>query len=212
MATACRTIKPLEPDKTKTSTTAPADPPSAEAPIVIAPPTPVTVASPAPPTVPAAPGTGPITPSHPHVARPRAGNVQSSGPSTPAKSIPIPAEPSTPRPPPVAASAAAPSPPAAVPDLAALEQRLRDTHAIGVFTKLSLKNQVDDLLERFRSTYRAQIRVPTPDLRQRYDLLLLKVVTLLQDDDPALARAIDSSREALWSILSDPVKFAKIQL
>jgi hypothetical protein len=96
--------------------------------------------------------------------------------------------------------------------LAALEQRLRDTHAIGVFTKLSLKNQVDDLLERFRSTYSANIRKPTPDLRQRYDLLLLKAVTLLQDDDPALAKAISSSKEALWGILSDPVKFAKIQL
>jgi hypothetical protein len=109
-------------------------------------------------------------------------------------------------------SAATLSPPAAVPDLAALEQRLRDTHAIGVFTKLSLKNDVDDLLERFRSTYRTQIRGPSPDLRQRFDLLLLKVVTLLQDDDPALARAISSSREALWGILSDPAKFAKIQL
>jgi hypothetical protein len=133
--------------------------------------------------------TSPVTPLHRPSAKPRAGSDQSSGAVAPAI-----------------------SPPAAVPDLAALEQRLRDTHAIGVFTKLSLKNQVDDLLERFRSTYRAQTPVPTSDLRQRYDLLLLKVVTLLQDNDPALARAISSSREALWGILSDPEKFANIQL
>jgi hypothetical protein len=92
-----------------------------------------------------------------------------------------------------------------------LEQRLRDTHAIGVFTKLSLKNQVDDLLERFRSAYREHPPMPTSGLRQPYDLLILKVVTLLQDNDPELARGISFSREALWGILSDPVKFAAIQ-
>ena len=48
-------------------------------------------------------------------------------------------------PPPVAKT---PEPPL---DVAALKARLRDTHAIGVFTKLALKNQVDDLLQQFRS-------------------------------------------------------------
>jgi hypothetical protein len=95
-------------------------------------------------------------------------------------------------------------------DLAALEQRLRDTHAIGVFTKLSLKNQVDDLLNAFRALYRGPNKRPTPELRQRYDLLLLKVLSLLQDSDPQLAAAIASSREAIWGILADPDKLATI--
>jgi hypothetical protein len=95
-------------------------------------------------------------------------------------------------------------------DLAGLEQRLRDTDAIGVFTKLSLKNQVDDLLDQFRDFYQGEIRVPLAELRQRYELLLLKVVTLLQDADQQLAKAIDSSREAIWGILADPQKFSKI--
>jgi hypothetical protein len=95
-------------------------------------------------------------------------------------------------------------------DLAALEQRLRDTRAIGVFTKLSLKNQVDDLLAEFRALYKGPNKHPTPQLRQRYDLLLLKVLSLLQDGDPNLAAAISSSREAIWGILADPEKFAKI--
>ena len=38
----------------------------------------------------------------------------------------------------------------------------------------------------------------------RYDLLVLKVMSLLQDDEPALAREIDLSREALWALLADP--------
>jgi hypothetical protein len=95
-------------------------------------------------------------------------------------------------------------------DLAGLEQRLRDTHAIGVFTKLSLKNQVDDLLDQFRGFYEGQIKVPLAALRQRYELLLLEVVTLLQDADKQLASAITSSREAIWGILADPKTFAKI--
>jgi hypothetical protein len=103
-----------------------------------------------------------------------------------------------------------PAPPAL--DLAGLEQRLRDTHAIGVFTKLSLKNQVDDLLGAFRAFHGGQAQPPLAELRQRYDLLLLKVLTLLQDGDPPLASAISASREAIWALLADRDKFQKIQL
>ncbi len=95
-------------------------------------------------------------------------------------------------------------------NLADLEQRLRDTHAIGVFTKLSLKNQVDDLLGEFRTLYQGPNKHPPAELRQRYDELLLKVLGLLQSGDPQLAAAVASSREAIWSILADPEKFSKI--
>jgi hypothetical protein len=97
-------------------------------------------------------------------------------------------------------------------DLAGLEQRLKDTHAIGLFTKLSLKNQVDDLLGAFRAFHGGQTQPPLADLRQRYDLLLLKVLTLLQDGDPPLASAIAASREAIWALLADRDKFQKIQM
>jgi hypothetical protein len=95
-------------------------------------------------------------------------------------------------------------------DLSSLQQRLRDTHAIGVFTKLSLKNQVDDLLAQFRAYYRGTLQVPLAELRQRYDLLLLKVLTLLQDGDPPLAATVMASKEAIWGILADPAKFASL--
>jgi hypothetical protein len=103
------------------------------------------------------------------------------------------------------------APPPAL-DLASLEQRLRDTHAIGVFTKLSLKNQVDDLLGAFRAYHGGQDKISLTALRQRFDLLLLKVLTLLQDGDPPLASAISSSREAIWGMLADREKFQKSQL
>lgn len=113
-------------------------------------------------------------------------------------------KPSVPSPAPAHAAPAAPL------DLGSLEQRLKDTHAIGVFTKLSLKNQVDDLLTQLRAHYRGDATVSLAGLRQRYDLLMLKVLSLLQDGDPSLAQAIGSSREAIWGILSDPSKLATV--
>jgi hypothetical protein len=114
-----------------------------------------------------------------------------------------------------AQTVAAPSAPAAAPapaslDLAGLKQRLRDSSAIGVFTKLALKNQVDDLMDKFRGFYDGQLKIQLTQLRQAYDLLVLKVLALLQDSDPALAKDIVASREAIWGLLSDPVKFATL--
>jgi hypothetical protein len=95
-------------------------------------------------------------------------------------------------------------------DLASLEQRLKSTNAIGVLTKITLKNQVDDLLNQFRAFYQGKLHTTMADLRRSYDLLVLKVLSLLQDGDQALATAIAASREAIWGILSDPTKFATI--
>lgn len=187
------------------------------------------VQQPAAPPTPAAPGT-----FKPESAPPAAAKSASSPPSaTPlsAQSTPAPASASkqSSGPPktspktssgaagaePKAATPTAPSPaltatkPAPL-DLNSLEQRLKDTRAIGVFTKLSLKNQVDDLLGDFRSFHKGPSQTPTPVLRQKFDLLILKVLSLLQDGDPSLASAISSSREALWQILIDPNKFSKI--
>jgi hypothetical protein len=95
-------------------------------------------------------------------------------------------------------------------DMKSLETRLKETKAIGVMTKIALKNQVDDLLDQFRAYYQGKLKITLAELRRPYDLLVLKVLSLLQDSDPTLAAAIVASREAIWSILADPVKFATI--
>ena len=100
--------------------------------------------------------------------------------------------------------------PAGTLDLATLEKRLRDTSAIGLFTKLSLKNQVDDLLQQLRGYHHKQATTPLSELRQRYESLLNKLLGLLQAGDPDLAQAIAASREAIWGILIDPTKFAAL--
>lgn len=109
------------------------------------------------------------------------------------------------------ATPAAKKPEAPAPlDVASLKTRLRETNAIGVLSKLALKNQVDDLLDLFRAAYRGGQKTTPVALRQPYDMLVMKVLALLQDSDPALARAIAGSREAIWGILSDPEKFSSV--
>jgi hypothetical protein len=106
-----------------------------------------------------------------------------------------------------AKSEAAKPAPAPTLDVAALKERLRSTSACGVFTKLALKNQMDDLLQQFRAQHQSGGAGGVNSLRQPYDMLVLKVLAVVQDGDPSLARMISGSREAIWGILADPVKF-----
>ncbi len=130
--------------------------------------------------------------------------------ATAAKPTATPAKPTaTPSPPTAAAPPASASPAKPTLDLKSLEQRLKDTKAIGLMTKLAVKNQVDDLVDQFRA-YHDGRRPPTlPDLRRPYELLLMKLLSLLQDKDPSLAQALNDSREAIWGILSDRDKFTQ---
>ena len=162
---------------------------------------------------------GPVRRSTPPTGEPEGRRAPGTDPARAeglkdAASSPAPAEP--PRPEESAAPRESTTPRPGMPegppalDLTSLEKRLRETKAIGVFTKLSLKNQVDDLLEQLAAFHEGRGHTPLAKLRESYDLLLLKVLSLLQDKDPALARDIAASREALWNLLADPAKFANL--
>ena len=208
-------------------------------PVPVAPPSaPITVVAEAPipamPQAEAAPTVAemPVLPSPPPAIQPvrpvePAPAARVAVPKVPAKVAPV----ASPKPPPrpVAAVTAVTAPPvqampkvAAVPaapqlspaplDFKSLAARLRETKAIGVFTKLALKNEVDDLVDRFRAYHKRQGTATLAELRRNYDMLLLKVLSLLQDSDPPLARDIVKSRAAIWSILEDPRKFTESNL
>ena len=146
----------------------------------------------------------PATPPVPPKAEPSPPKVAVEKPAAiepmPLAPAPSPAKPEAPPPP-------AAKPPAPTLDVAALKERLKETKAIGVFTKLALKNQVDDLLEQFQAHYQSRQKSDMAALRQAYNMLVLKVLSLIQDGDPTLAHTIAASREAIWGILADPVKF-----
>jgi hypothetical protein len=156
---------------------------------------------------PAAGETVPVAPAAPPAAEAAAKAPEAS--TAPAK----PAAKAPPQPAPKKEIAATvPAKPAAPPplDLDSLERRLKDTEAIGIMTKLTLKNQVSDLLGQFEGLYGGTIKTSLAELRQPYDLLILKVLSLLQDRDPPLAHDILASREAIWGILSDRDKFQNV--
>ena len=200
-------------------------------------PTPGTPEASTPPeTAPAKPGTTATArpedkgQSAPQAAKPA---TSAAAPAKPAASAP-PAQPATPATPapatkpatPPAQTAAKPAAPAQTPakpaapapgknptlDLTALKDQLKSTKAIGLMTKLSLKNQVDDLLDGFRDHYAGKGKSSMPQLRQSYDMLMMKVLSLLQDKDQRLASDIVASREVIWGLLADPQKFAALDV
>jgi len=71
-----------------------------------------------------------------------------------------------------------------------LVARIRKTGAIGFFTKLALKNQIDDLLSEFREFHTGVGGTELAVLNDQFNLLLMKVITLLQDDDTKLFQDI----------------------
>ncbi len=91
-----------------------------------------------------------------------------------------------------------------------LATRIRKTGAIGFFTKLTLKNQIDDLLSEFQRFHTGSGDIELPVLNDHFNLLLMKVITLLQDDDPKLFQDIVSAREILWINLADPERFQRL--
>lgn len=174
----------------------------------------------APQTAKATPATA--KPPSPTSKAPTTTSKAKPAPATTAKTAPSSATKPQPAPPKQAAAATppkqatAPAPPkqaAAAPtlDLDGLEARLKQTKAIGLMTKLSLKNKVDDLLDQFRQHHAGRPMPTVSELRRSYDLLMMKVLSLLQDHDQQLASDILSSRERIWGMLADPKSFAALQ-
>jgi len=174
----------------------------------------------APQTAKATPATA--KPPSPTSQAPATTSKAKPAPATTAKTAPSSATKPQPAPPKQAAAATPPkqaTPPAppkqaaAAPtlDLDGLEARLKQTKAIGLMTKLSLKNKVDDLLAQFRQHHAGKPMPTVAELRRSYDLLMMKVLSLLQDHDQQLASDILSSRERIWGMLADPKSFAALQ-
>jgi hypothetical protein len=92
-------------------------------------------------------------------------------------------------------------------DVSELKSRLRETSAIGLFAKIDLRNQMDDLLNLFHAHHRSGKLAGIAALRLPYDLLLQKVLAKVEHGDPSLAGAISGSREALWAVLADRDSF-----
>ncbi len=86
-------------------------------------------------------------------------------------------------------------------DIKTLETRLKNTDAIGFFTKLAIRSNIIDLVNRIKQ-YRKQsmLKAKMKEIRTSFDGLLLKIIALLEDD-PKLSRDLYVSRESIWESL-----------
>jgi hypothetical protein len=96
-------------------------------------------------------------------------------------------------------------------DLDKLGTRLRQTKAIGLFTKLELKSQVKDLLDEMEEYHESKSSMELEQLEEHFNLLVMKLLLLLQDDDPQLHKEIARSRPVLWNTLADPSQFSSMK-
>jgi hypothetical protein len=133
--------------------------------------------------------------------------------SAPAPPPPAPPPAAKPAPAPAPAPVPAPEPPPAPSEpkisLEELGQRIKQTPAIGTFSKLALKNDIDDLVDDLRA-YHERKEGDLDALHQRYEALVLKLLTLLEEGEPELALALSRSREEIWGRLVNPIEFAKL--
>lgn len=88
-------------------------------------------------------------------------------------------------------------------DLDTLIERLKQTQAIGVLTKLVLRSDVNDLIDEVRRYKRTKgTESQLERIKAHFNGLLLKVLTLL-NDDPKLAQDIQRARDNLWQHLME---------
>ncbi len=86
-------------------------------------------------------------------------------------------------------------------DFNVLKERLKNTDAIGFFTKLAIRSDIVDLMDKIK-TYRKQavLKAKMKEIRRSFDGLLLKIIALLKDD-PQLSRDLYVGRETIWESL-----------
>lgn len=95
-------------------------------------------------------------------------------------------------------------------DLNALVDRLSNSKSLGIFTKLSLKGDIDRLLKNVGDYHKGDAKDSLDQLRERYDAMVHKLVVLLQDKDEDLVKSIDQSRDRVWLMLADEKEFKRL--
>ena len=92
-------------------------------------------------------------------------------------------------------------------DLVSLEDGLRKTDAIGLSEKLSLKGDLDRLVEKFHAYHERTEDDGIEKLESSFHQLVNKTLSLLRADDPDLHQRISAARGGLWTLLRDRETF-----
>ena len=94
-------------------------------------------------------------------------------------------------------------------DLELLERRVRKTKAIGALTKLRLRSDIKDLMAKLKRYHAGKSDLDIDQLNEQFDLLYMKVVSLVQDKDLDLHRQLCNSWDQIWHGARNPDYFSK---
>jgi hypothetical protein len=94
-----------------------------------------------------------------------------------------------------------------VADLHKLADALGKSDAVGWVEKLRLKSSIDELIGRMRDFHRGARRYTLAQLQEQYDLLMMRIAGLLQDNDKALHGRLCNAWHSIWATLQDRQRF-----
>jgi len=95
-------------------------------------------------------------------------------------------------------------------DFKTLEKKIRKTKAIGVMTKLKLSSDINKLLKELNAFHAGNSSLTLEQQREQYDLLYMKIVTLVQKKDPELFHQLCNVWDPLWVALQDEENLKKV--
>ncbi len=94
-------------------------------------------------------------------------------------------------------------------DLETLADRLRETDAVDLITKLAIEREVMDLARAFQRYHEGDAAIGLYKLRERFEVLRAGIAVRLKNGDPVLAGDIAVSGATLWQEFRDPVRFTE---
>ena len=84
-----------------------------------------------------------------------------------------------------------------------LEKQVRETKAIGTIAKLKLSNDINKLLAELKAYHAGTSHLTLEQHREQYDLLYMKIVSLVQENDPELYHQLCNAWDPIWAELQD---------
>lgn len=96
-------------------------------------------------------------------------------------------------------------------DLEILAGSLRETKALGALTKLRLKSDINKFLRRIDAWHAGNRKYSLDQLQEQYDLLLMKMATVLQDRDLELHQHLCNAWTVIWTDLQDPQRVREMR-
>jgi len=95
-------------------------------------------------------------------------------------------------------------------DFETLEKQITKTKAIGLMTKLKLKGDINKLLSELKTFHAGNSPLTQEQHREHYDLLYMKVMTLVQDKDLELHHQLCNAWDPIWVSLQDEHNLKKV--